>query len=348
MSNLILYTTDDGQTRINLRVEAESVWLSQLEIAELFQTTKQNVSLHAKNIFTEGELSPDSVVKDSLTTAADGKNYRTQLYHLELILAIGYRIRSPRGTQFRQWATRNLKEFLLKGFVMDDERLKNPGGWDYFDELLARIRDIRASEKRFYQKVRELFALSSNYRAHEQETALFFAEVQNKLLYATTGHTAAELVVKRADSSQANMALTTWSGTRVRKQDVIIAKNYLTADEIDTLNRLVVIFLEQAELRVKQRQDLSLEFWRSNVDKMLAFNDQPILEGAGSVSREGMERVVHDRYEQFDRQRRATEALEADALDLQEIERLETRVAQRTKATAMPHPASKKPRGQKP
>ena len=168
MSNLILYTTDDGQTRINLRVEAESVWLSQLEIAELFQTTKQNVSLHAKNIFTEGELSPDSVVKDSLTTAADGKNYRTQLYHLELILAIGYRIRSPRGTQFRQWATRNLKEFLLKGFVMDDERLKNPGGWDYFDELLARIRDIRASEKRFYQKVRELFALSSNYRAHEQ------------------------------------------------------------------------------------------------------------------------------------------------------------------------------------
>ena len=348
MSNLILYTTDDGQTRINLRVEAECVWLSQLEIAELFQTTKQNVSLHAKNIFTEGELSPDSVVKDSLTTAADGKNYRTQLYHLELILAIGYRIRSPRGTQFRQWATRNLKEFLLKGFVMDDERLKNPGGWDYFDELLARIRDIRASEKRFYQKVRELFALSSNYRAHEQETALFFAEVQNKLLYATTGHTAAELVVKRADSSQANMALTTWSGTRVRKQDVIIAKNYLTADEIDTLNRLVVIFLEQAELRVKQRQDLSLEFWRNNVDKMLAFNDQPILEGAGSVSREGMERVVHDRYEQFDRQRRATEALEADALDLQEIERLETRVAQRTKATAMTHPASKKPRGQKP
>ena len=331
MSNLILYTTDDGQTRINLRVEAESVWLSQLEIAELFQTTKQNVSLHAKNIFTEGELSPDSVVKDSLTTAADGKNYRTQLYHLELILAIGYRIRSPRGTQFRQWATRNLKEFLLKGFVMDDERLKNPGGWDYFDELLARIRDIRASEKRFYQKVRELFALSADYRASEQETTLFFAEVQNKLLYATTGHTAAELVVKRADSSQANMALTTWSGTRVRKQDVIIAKNYLTADEIDTLNRLVVIFLEQAELRVKQRQDLSLEFWRNNVDKMLAFNDQPILEGAGSISRERMERVVHDRYELFDRQRRATEALEADALDLQEIERLETRVAQRAK-----------------
>ena len=348
MSGLILYRTEDGQAVVSLRALDGSVWLSQLQMAELFATSVPNVNIHVRNLLKEGELSAEAVIKESLITAADGKPYRTKLYRLEMVLAVGYRVRSPRGTQFRQWATRHLAEYLVKGFVMDDERLKNPGGWDYFDELLARIRDIRASEKRFYQKVRELFALSSNYRAHEQETALFFAEVQNKLLYATTGHTAAELVVKRADSSQANMALTTWSGTRVRKQDVIIAKNYLTADEIDTLNRLVVIFLEQAELRVKQRQDLSLEFWRSNVDKMLAFNDQPILEGAGSVSREGMERVVHDRYEQFDRQRRATEALEADALDLQEIERLETRVAQRTKATAMTHPASKKPRGQKP
>jgi hypothetical protein len=170
------------------------------------------------------------------------------------------------------WASTYLKEFLRKGFVMDDERLKNPGGWDYFDELLARIREIRASEKRFYQKVRDLFALSSDYRIREQETALFFAETQNKLLYATTRHTAAELIVKRADARQPNMALMAWSGSRVRKQDVIVAKNYLSADEIDTLNRLVVIFLEQAELRVKQRQDLNLDFWRGNVDKMLAFN----------------------------------------------------------------------------
>ena len=190
MSDLIIYTADDGQTRINLRVEGDSIWLSQLEIAELFQTTKQNVSLHAKNIFKDGELNPDSAVKESLTTAADGKNYRTQLYRLELILAIGYRIRSPRGVQFRQWATRHLKEFLVKGFIMDDERLKNPGGWDYFDELLARIREIRASEKRFYQKVRDLFALSSDYRITEKDTQLFFAEVQNKLLFAATGHTA--------------------------------------------------------------------------------------------------------------------------------------------------------------
>ena len=342
MSSLIIYTSDDGNTRINLRVEADSIWLSQLEIAELFQTTKQNVSLHAKNIFEEGELIPDSVVKDSLTTAADGKNYRTQLYHLELILAIGYRIRSPRGVQFRQWATRNLKEFLVKGFVMDDERLKNPGAWDYFDELLARIREIRASEKRFYQKVRDLFALSSDYRITEKETSVFFAEVQNKLLFAATGLTAAELIVKRADPDSPNMALTNFRGTRVRKQDVVIAKNYLTEDEIDTLNRLVVIFLEQAELRVKQQHDLTLNFWRNHVDGMLAFNGQAVLQNSGSISHDDMVSIALARYDTFDHHRRATEALEADAADLQEIERLEKRVA-----TAKPKPVTKAPRGKK-
>ena len=323
MSELILYTSEDGQTRLHLRVETETIWLSQLEIAELFQTTKQNVSLHAKNIFADKELRQDAVVKDSLTTAADGKKYRTKLYNLDLILAIGYRVRSPRGVQFRQWASTHLKEFLRKGFVMDDERLKNPGGWDYFDELLERIRDIRASEKRFYQKVRDLFKLSSDYQARERETALFFAEVQNKLLYATTNHTAAELILKRSDPSQPNMALTSWSGSRVRKQDVIIAKNYLTADEIDTLNRLVVIFLEQAELRIKQQKELTLDFWRNNIDRMLAFNDQAVLEGAGSVSRENMEKVARERYEVFDQQRRIAEAEAADAADLKEIEQLE-------------------------
>ncbi|MDL1866200.1 virulence RhuM family protein [Betaproteobacteria bacterium PRO4] len=323
MNELILYTSDDGQTRLHLRMEAGMIWLNQLEIAELFQTSKQNVSLHAKNIFEDGELRKDSVVKESLTTASDGKNYRTKLYNLDLILAIGYRIRSPRGVQFRQWASTHLKEFLRKGFVMDDERLKNPGGWDYFDELLERIRDIRASEKRFYQKVRDLFSLSSDYQVRERETTLFFAEVQNKLLYATTRYTAAELILKRADPSQPNMALTSWSGSRVRKQDVIVAKNYLTADEIDTLNRLVVIFLEQAELRVKQQKELTLDFWRNNVDKMLAFNDQAILDGAGSVSRENMEKIARERYEVFDQQRRAAEAKAADDVDLREIEQLE-------------------------
>ena len=326
MSELILYTSDDGQTRLHLRVETETVWLSQLEIAELFQTTKQNVSLHAKNIFEDNELGPESTVKESLTVQSEGNRKvkrKISYYNLDLILAIGYRVRSPRGVQFRQWASTHLKEFLLKGFVMDDERLKNPGGWDYFDELLERIRDIRASEKRFYQKVRDLFALSSDYQARERETAQFFAEVQNKLLYATTGHTAAELILKRSDPDQPNMALTSWSGSRVRKQDVIVAKNYLTADEIDTLNRLVVIFLEQAELRVKQQKELTLDFWRNNIDKMLAFNDQPILAGAGSVSRENMERIARERYEVFDQQRRIAEAKAADAADLKEIEQLE-------------------------
>jgi len=326
VSELILYTSDDGQTQLHLRAESGSVWLSQLEIADLFQTSKQNVSLHAKNIFADGELLQSSVVKESLTTASDGKKYRTKLYNLDLILAIGYRVRSPRGVQFRQWASAHLKEFLLKGFVMDDERLKNPGGWDYFDELLERIRDIRASEKRFYQKVRDLFALSSDYRARERETSIFFAEVQNKLIYAVTGYTAAELVLKRSDPEQPNMALTSWKGSRVRKQDVIIAKNYLTADEMDSLNRLVVIFLEQAELRVKQQKDLTLEFWRNNVDRMLAFNDQPILEGAGSVSRENMEKIAHQRYDEFDQKRKTSEARLADEEDLKELEQLEEQV----------------------
>ena len=233
MSELVLYTSADGNTRLDLRVDGQTVWLTQLEIAELFQTTKQNVSLHAQNIFKEGELAEDSVVKESLTTAADGKRYRTQLYSLDLILAIGYRVRSPRGVQFRQWATTHLREFLVKGFVMDDARLKQPGGWDYFDELLQRIREIRASEKRFYQKVRDLFALSSDYQIREKETQAFFAEIQNKLLFAAAGKTAAELIVARANPDEPNMALTSWACSRVRKQDVIIAKNYLTADEVD-------------------------------------------------------------------------------------------------------------------
>jgi len=323
MSELILYTSEDGQTHLDLRVEGDTVWLTQLEIAELFQTTKQNVSLHAKNILEEGELDAGSVVKDSLTTAADGKRYKTKLYNLDLILAIGYRVRSPRGTQFRQWATAHLRDFLVKGFVMNDERLKDPGGWDYFDELLARIRDIRASEKRFYQKVRDLFALSSDYVSREADTALFFAEVQNKLLFAATRHTAAELIVARSDSGQPNMALTSWRGSRVRKADVITAKNYLTADEIDTLNRLVTIFLEQAALRAKDRKDLTLDFWRSNVDKMLEFSDQPVLSGAGSVAHDEMKSIVKARYDEFNQSRRTAEALEADAEDLRALEQLE-------------------------
>jgi hypothetical protein len=326
MADLILYTSTDGRTRLDLRAEGQTVWLTQLEIAELFQTTKQNVSLHAKNIFDEGELTAAATVKESLTVQTEGSRQvkrSTLFYNLDLILAIGYRVRSTRGTEFRQWATAHLREFLVKGFLMDDERLKDPRGWDYFDELLARIREIRASEKRFYQKVRDLFALSSDYQSRERETQVFFAEVQNKLLYAVTRHTAAELVVARANPAEPNMALTAWSGSRVRKQDVIIAKNYLTEDEVDTLNRLVVIFLEQAELRAKEKKALTLDYWRANVDRLLEFNDKPVLQGPGRISHEQMKQQAEAAYERFDTQRRTQEALEADAADLREIEEVE-------------------------
>jgi hypothetical protein len=321
--NLVIYQTEDGRARIECRLVDETVWLSQALMAELFDRSKKTVSEHLQNLFEEGELDPDSVVRIFRTTAADGKSYDVAHYNLEAILAVGFRVKSPRGTQFRRWANTQLRELIVKGFVMDDERLKNPGGWDYFDELLARIREIRASEKRFYQKVRDLFALSSDYQAREKETQVFFAEVQNKLLYAAIRRTAAELIIERADPTQPNMALTTWSGSRVRKHDVIVAKNYLTADEVDTLNRLVVIFLEQAELRAKQHQDLTLDFWRSSVDRMLASNDQPLLAGPGSVSHGDMKSIANERYDDFDAKRRQHEALAADAEDLKAIEDLE-------------------------
>lgn len=326
---LIVYRTEDGQTEVQLQAQDGSVWLNQGELAELFDTSKQNVSLHIKNILEEGELLPESVVKEYLTTAEDGKNYKTKHYSLHMILAVGYRVRSPRGTQFRQWATAHLAEYLIKGFVMDDERLQNPGGWDYFDELLARIREIRASEKRFYQKVRDLFALSSDYRSDDRACTLFFAETQNKLLFAVTGHTAAELVVSRADPNVPNMALTNWSGSRVRKHDVIIAKNYLSADEVDTLNRLVVIFLEQAELRVKERKDLTLDYWRQNVDRLLEFNEKAVLTNAGSVSHKAMERIALKRFDAFDASRRLAEAQQADAEEIAELEQIEKQLEQK-------------------
>jgi len=332
MSDPVLYTSEDGRTRLQLRIEDGTAWLTQSDIAELFDTTKQNVSLHIKNILQDGELASASVVKDSLTTAADGKNYQTKTYNLDLILAVGYRVRSPRGVQFRRWASTHLKEYLVKGYVMDDERLKDPGAHDHFDELLARIRDIRASEKRFYQKVRDLFALSSDYGIREKETSQFFAQTQNKLLYAATGSTAAELIVARSDPNADHMGLTNWHGDRVRKQDVIVAKNYLRADEIDTLNRLTVIFLEQAELRVKNRRDLTLGFWQQSVDTMLDTNGFPVLKGAGEVSHNKMKAVTASRYEAFDADRRAADAASAEAEDLRQIEELERKLKKKPSA----------------
>lgn len=319
--DLIIYQTADGKASVALFAKDGMVWMNQLQLAELFDTSKQNIGQHIAKILKEGELDGNSVVKYFFTTAADGKEYNVEFYALDMILAIGFRVRSKRGTQFRIWANRNLKTYMVKGFVMDDERLKNPDGRpDYFDELLERIRDIRASEKRFYQKVRDLFALSSDYDITDKATQMFFAETQNKLLYAVTGQTAAEIVITRANAEVPNMALTSWKGSVVRKQDIFIAKNYLNEDEIDTLNRLVVIFLETAELRVKNRNDITMNFWRENVDRLLEFNDKKILSGAGNVSNAEMEERVREIYAQFDQKRKAYDAQLADEQDLKEIE----------------------------
>jgi hypothetical protein len=332
MNDLILYTTEDGRSQIKLRAKDETVWLTQLEMAELFDATKQNISLHLKNIFEDGELDADSVVKESLTTAADGKRYQTLLYNLDAILAVGYRVRSPRGVQFRRWASTVLKEFLTKGFVMDDERLKNPDGRpDYFDEMLARIRDIRASEKRFYQKVRDLFALSSDYDKSDKATQVFFATVQNLLIYAVTQKTAAELISARANPADPHFGLLAWKGDKVRKTDILVAKNYLTEDEIDTLNRLVVIFLETAELRAKSRQETRMSFWKESVGQIITSNGFPLLTHAGAISHEQMENKTSALYLNYDQHRKQQEALAADAQDEAELNALENKIKRRPK-----------------
>lgn len=330
--NIIIYNTADGKASVSLYARDGSVWMNQNQLAELFDTSKQSISYHVSNILKEKELQENSVVKEYLTTAADGKEYNVTFYNLDMILAVGFRVRSKRGTQFRIWANRHLKEYMVKGFVIDDERLKNPDGRpDYFDELLERIRDIRASEKRFYQKVRDLFALCSDYDPTDKATQMFFAETQNKLLFAVTGQTAAEIIASRADADKPNMALTSWKGSIVRKQDIFIAKNYLSSDEIDTLNRLVIIFLESAELRAKNRMDITMKFWRENVDKMLKFQDKNILANAGSISNKQMKIKVRKIYDVFDKRRKEYALQQADKEDLQELEQFEERIKKRPK-----------------
>jgi hypothetical protein len=327
---IIIYQTQDGKASVTLYAKDGSAWMNQSQLAELFDTSKQNISAHIQNILEDSELEASSVVKDYLTTASDGKNYSVTFYSLDMILAIGFRVRSKRGVQFRQWANQNLKEYMIKGFVMDDERLKNPDGRpDYFDELLARIRDIRASEKRFYQKVRDLFALSSDYDPTDKATQMFFAETQNKILYAITEKTAAEIVMERADPNKPNMALTSWQGGIVRKGDVYIAKNYLTEDELDSLNRFVMVFLETAELRAKNRQDITTQFWRENIDKIIELNDKPLLNHKGSISHEQMKNKLDRVYEDFDTRRKQDETKKADEQDLDELKQLESRIKSR-------------------
>lgn len=322
---LILYRTEDGRTDIHLRAADGTVWLSQAEMAELFETSKQNISLHIRNILDEGELAEDSVVKFDLTTAADGKRYKTMIYRLDLILAVGFRVRSPRGTQFRRWAGTALSEYLVKGFILNDQRLKDAERADYFDELLRRIRDIRSSEKRFYQKLRDLFKTSSSdYDGTAQTAKTFFATIQNKLVFAITGRTAAELIVERANPEADNMALTNWTGERVRKSDVVVSKNYLNVEELDQLNRLVTMFLDFAEDRAVRRIETRMADWIAQTDRFLSFNERSVLTGPGRISHEQMEAIVGERYAAFDTRRRAIEAQAAEKEADEDLKQLQT------------------------
>ncbi|MBI2567790.1 MAG: virulence RhuM family protein [Candidatus Schekmanbacteria bacterium] len=338
---LILYQTEDGRTRVECRFDAESVWMTQALMAELFQTTKQNIAKHLKAIFSEGELGPSAVVNQWLTTAADGKQYRVNYYNLDAILAVGYRVRSPRGTQFRRWATERLREYLLKGFVLDDERLKHPpvpglGVPDYFDELLERIRDIRASEARMYLRVREIFALAADYQANTTDTPTFFQTMQNKLHFAASGRTAAELIVERANHLLPNMGLTTWKGGAVRKADVTVAKNYLNEQEIAELNRIVVMWLDFAEDQARRRKQVFLRDWERKLDEFLAFNERQVLAGKGSVSKAEADERAEREYEAYAARRRALLEAEAERQQRQALE---------AAARALPKERPANPRG---
>jgi hypothetical protein len=320
---LILYNTQDGATTIGLRAIDGTVWLTQMEMAELFDTSKQNISLHINNILSEGELAEEAVVKESLTTAADGKAYRTKVYNLDAILAVGYGVRSPRGAQFRRWATTVLREYLVKGFAMDDARLKQAEQWDYFDEWLARIRDIRASEKHFYQKVRDLYTTAIDYDKNSEHAQAFFKKVQNKMLWAVTGKTAAELIESRSNPDAPNMGLTSWKGVVVRKDDVGTAKNYLKTDEVEELNRIVVMYLDYAEDQAKRRRPVTMAEWADKLDAFLSFNERDVLTHAGRLRMDVAQKLAAERFEAFDASRRSAEALAADADDIAELEQIE-------------------------
>ena len=313
-SSLLIYQAADGRIKIAAQVSAQTLWLTQQQMAELFQTTKQNISLHLKNVFDEGELQEDSVVKDFLTTAADGKNYRTKHYNLDAILSVGYRVKSAIATRFRIWATQTLREYIEKGFVLDDERLKNPDApVDYFDELLERIQDIRTSERRFYQKITDIYATSIDYDPTQPQSISFFQTVQNKLHWAITGQTAAEIIATRANKDQAHMGLTNWRGGNIRKADVGIAKNYLNAEELAALNNLVEQYLVFAQGQAMRRVAMHMSDWIAKLHSFLNLNDRDILNHAGKISHEMALTFAENQYEQFNTSRvAAANAAESD------------------------------------
>jgi len=319
-SEIILYQMEDGVTRLSVRLEGETVWLTQAAMAELFQTTPQNVTIHVKSIYEDGELEAGATCKDYLQVRSEGTRQverRLKHYNLDMVIAVGYRVRSHRGTQFRRWATERLSEYVVKGFTMDDERLREGRtlGADYFDELLERIRDIRASEKRFYQKVRDIYKLAIDYDAKAEQTKEFFQIVQNKLHWAITGKTAAEIISERADAAKPNMGLTTWKGAKVRKADVTVAKNYLNQEEIRSLNRIVTMYLDYAESQAERRQPLHMRDWREKLHAFLQFNEREILQDAGKVSMDVAKALAVEHYENFSGRRLLEESQEADEFD---------------------------------
>ncbi len=296
----LVYQTEDGKLKIDVRFEGETVWLTQQHMAELFQTTKQNVGQHLKSIFAEGELAQDSVVKDSFTTAADGKNYLTRFYNLDAIISVGYRVKSAVATRFRIWATRQLREYIVKGFLLDDDRLKNPDQpFDYFDELMRRIQGIRTSERRFYQKITDIYATSIDYDPTQEVSLLFFKQVQNKVHWAITGQTAAEIIHDRVDAAKPNLGLTSWRGAVIRKQDVSIAKNYLSEPELEALNNLVEQYLIFAQGQAMRRLPMHMADWIEKLNGFLTLNDRDILTHAGRISHVMAQAKAELEYDKF-------------------------------------------------
>ena len=319
------FVAEDGKTRVSVRFEGETVWLSQKALAELFGKDVRTINEHIQNILEENELAPEATIRNFRIVQNEGArqvNRSVEHYNLDMILAVGYRVRSPRGTQFRRWATELLKEYVIKGFAMDDDRLKSGKNWgqDYFDELLERIRDIRSSEKRAYQKIRDIFKLAADYDPSAAETAEFFKIIQNKLHWAITGKTAAELIAQRSDVSKPNLGLTSWAGAKVRKADVVVAKNYLNHEELDSLNRIVAMYLDYAEDQARRNRLVYMRDWRSKLDAFLRFNEREVLDDPGRISMEVAKALATERYEEFNRHRIAQEAADEESEDIKKLE----------------------------
>lgn len=326
LGEFLIYTTPDGEKQIQVRLIDETVWLSQKLMAELFQKDVRTINEHILNVFAESELPHDeSVIRKFRITASDGKNYDTNFYSLDMIISVGYRVKSLRGTQFRQWATQRIKEYLIKGFTINTEYLKNPEGKDYFEELLKEIREIRASEKRFYAKIKDIYATSVDYDKTADVTRDFFAMVQNKMLWAVTGQTAAEIIHSRANAEEINMGLTTWNGKKLLAPDVVIAKNYLKKDEMEKLDRLTVMYLDYAELQAERRIPMAMVDWAKKLDGLLSLNEMEILTHKGKISKELAEKKAKAEYHKYDEKRRQQEIIDSDiefAKEIEEIKRI--------------------------